>query len=101
VFSIKDRKEDKYKEIDKKIIKDMFKSKKLYENEKMRIEINWNRVDIERYEIFVYGKEWNKGDIDEEMMKEIENDSIDFVKLMIENGVKMKKLIYINTMQEI
>lgn len=63
--------------------------------------LTWNRVDIARSEIFVYGQEWPHGALDEAMMQALEHDRIDFVKLLLENGVSMRKFLTIPRLEEL
>lgn len=58
-------------------------------------------MDIARSEIFVYGQEWPHGALDEAMMQALEHDRIDFVKLLLENGVSMKKFLTIPRLEEL
>lgn len=58
-------------------------------------------MDIARSEIFVYGQEWPLGALDEAMMLALEHDRIDFVKLLLENGVSMRKFLTIPRLEEL
>lgn len=46
--------------------------------------------------LFIY-----KGALDEAMMQALEHDRIDFVKLLLENGVSMKKFLTIPRLEEL
>ncbi|KAG8229410.1 hypothetical protein J437_LFUL000931, partial [Ladona fulva] len=58
VFRITDRPEDKVQELDQTILTALFKSQHLSPSEQLSLALAWNRVDIARSEIFVYGQEW-------------------------------------------
>lgn len=58
-------------------------------------------MDIARSEIFVYGQEWPPGTLDDAMMQALEHDRIDFVKLLLENGVSMTKFLTIPRLEEL
>lgn len=93
--------EAKVHELDQTIITALFKSQHLSPSEQLSLALTWNRVDIARSEIFVYGQEWAHGALDEAMMQALEHDRIDFVKLLLENGVSMKKFLTIPRLEEL
>ncbi|XP_063703057.1 transient receptor potential cation channel trpm isoform X3 [Culicoides brevitarsis] len=101
VFRIQDRPEGKLQELDQTILTALFKSQHLSPPEQLSLALTWNRVDIARSEIFVYGQEWPHGALDEAMMQALEHDRIDFVKLLLENGVSMKKFLTIPRLEEL
>ncbi|XP_055607349.1 transient receptor potential cation channel trpm isoform X8 [Uranotaenia lowii] len=101
VFRIQDRPEAKSQELDQTILTALFKSQHLSPPEQLSLALTWNRVDIARSEIFVYGQEWPHGALDEAMMQALEHDRIDFVKLLLENGVSMRKFLTIPRLEEL
>ncbi|KAK6630175.1 hypothetical protein RUM44_005731 [Polyplax serrata] len=101
VFRITDRPECKTQELDQTILTALFKSQHLSPSEQLSLALTWNRVDIARSEIFIYGQEWPPGALDEAMMQALEHDRIDFVKLLLENGVSMKKFLTIPRLEEL
>jgi transient receptor potential cation channel subfamily M member 3 len=101
VYRIQDRSEGKVQELDQTIITALFKSQHLNPSEQLSLALTWNRVDIARSEIFVYGQEWPHGALDEAMMQALEHDRIDFVKLLLENGVSMRKFLTIPRLEEL
>ncbi|RZF33234.1 hypothetical protein LSTR_LSTR012995 [Laodelphax striatellus] len=103
VFRISDRQvqEGKEQELDQTILTALFKSQHLSPSEQLSLALTWNRVDIARSEIFVYGQEWPVGALDEAMMQALEHDRIDFVKLLLENGVSMRKFLTIPRLEEL
>ncbi|XP_062708443.1 transient receptor potential cation channel trpm isoform X7 [Aedes albopictus] len=101
VFRIQDRPEGNAPELDQTILTALFKSQHLSPPEQLSLALTWNRVDIARSEIFVYGQEWPHGALDEAMMQALEHDRIDFVKLLLENGVSMRKFLTIPRLEEL
>ncbi|XP_038115217.1 transient receptor potential cation channel trpm isoform X4 [Culex quinquefasciatus] len=101
IFRIQDRPEGKTQELDQTILTALFKSQHLSPPEQLSLALTWNRVDIARSEIFVYGQEWPHGALDEAMMQALEHDRIDFVKLLLENGVSMRKFLTIPRLEEL
>lgn len=53
--------QDKSHELDQTILTALFKSQHLSPSEQLSLALTWNRVDIARSEIFVYGQEWPEG----------------------------------------
>uniref|UniRef100_A0A1B0A220 LSDAT_euk domain-containing protein n=1 Tax=Glossina pallidipes TaxID=7398 RepID=A0A1B0A220_GLOPL len=101
VFRIQEKPEGEAQELDQTILTALFKSQHLSPPEQLSLALTWNRVDIARSEIFVYGQEWPLGALDEAMMQALEHDRIDFVKLLLENGVSMKKFLTIPRLEEL
>jgi transient receptor potential cation channel subfamily M protein 3 len=101
VYRIQDRPDAKNTELDQTIITALFRSQHLTPSEQLSLALTWNRVDIARTEIFVYGQEWAHGALDEAMMQALDHDRIDFVKLLLENGVSMKKFLTIPRLEEL
>lgn len=60
VFRMSDG-QDKAHELDQTILTALFKSQHLSPSEQLSLALTWNRVDIARSEIFVYGQEWPEG----------------------------------------
>ncbi|XP_055380249.1 transient receptor potential cation channel trpm isoform X3 [Condylostylus longicornis] len=101
VFRIQEKPDGEAQELDQTILTALFKSQHLSPPEQLSLALTWNRVDIARTEIFVYGQEWPSGALDEAMMQALEHDRIDFVKLLLENGVSMKKFLTIPRLEEL
>lgn len=102
VFRIQDRSDHgKVQELDQTIITALFRSQHLSPPEQLSLALTWDRVDIARSEIFVYGQEWPHGALDEAMMQALEHDRIDFVRLLLENGVSMRKFLTIPRLEEL
>lgn len=54
--------QEKAQELDQTILTALFKSQHLSPSEQLSLALTWNRVDIARSEIFVYGQEWPEGE---------------------------------------
>ncbi|XP_068620258.1 transient receptor potential cation channel trpm [Battus philenor] len=102
VFRIQERAEGgEVQELDQVILTALFRAQHLSASEQLSLALTWNRVDIARSEIFVYGQEWPMGSLEEAMMQALEHDRIDFVKLLLENGVSMRKFLTIPRLEEL
>ncbi|XP_024940536.1 transient receptor potential cation channel trpm isoform X3 [Cephus cinctus] len=93
--------QDRPQELDQTILTALFKSKQLSPTEQLSLALIWNRVDIARSEIFVYGQKWPPGALEQAMMQALQHDRIDFVKLLLENGVSMRKFLTIPRLEEL
>ncbi|RLU18437.1 hypothetical protein DMN91_008794 [Ooceraea biroi] len=93
--------QDRPQELDQTILTALFKSKQLSPAEQLSLSLIWNRVDIARSEIFVYGQKWPLGALEQAMMQALQHDRIDFVKLLLENGVSMRKFLSIPRLEEL
>ncbi|XP_076249025.1 transient receptor potential cation channel, subfamily M [Calliopsis andreniformis] len=93
--------QDRPQELDQTILTALFKSKQLSAAEQLSLSLIWNRVDIARSEIFVYGQKWPPGALEQAMMQALQHDRIDFVKLLLENGVSMRKFLSIPRLEEL
>lgn len=101
MYRIQEKPEGETQELDQTILTALFKSQHLSPPEQLSLALTWNRVDIAATEIFVYGQEWPHGALDDAMMQALEHDRIDFVKLLLENGVSMKKFLTIPRLEEL
>ncbi|XP_063995488.1 transient receptor potential cation channel trpm isoform X2 [Diachasmimorpha longicaudata] len=93
--------QDRPQELDQTILTALFKSQQLSPAEQLSLSLIWNRVDIARSEIFVYGQKWPPGALEQSMMQALQHDRIDFVKLLLENGVSMRKFLSIPRLEEL
>ncbi len=88
-------------ELDHAILSALFRSRHLSASEQLSLALAWNRVDIARSEIFVYGQEWADGALEEAMMEALIKNRVDFVKLLLETGVQMAKFLTIPRLEEL
>lgn len=62
MFRIQERAEGgEVQELDQVILTALFRAQHLSPSEQLSLALTWNRVDIARSEIFVYGQEWPPG----------------------------------------
>ncbi|XP_049817373.1 transient receptor potential cation channel trpm isoform X2 [Aethina tumida] len=101
IYRIADKYDQKPQELDQTVLTALFKSQHLSPTEQLSLALTWNRADIARSEIFVYGQEWPAGALEEAMMKALEHDRCDFVKLLLENGVSMRKFLTIPRLENL
>uniref|UniRef100_A0A4W6FJZ5 non-specific serine/threonine protein kinase n=1 Tax=Lates calcarifer TaxID=8187 RepID=A0A4W6FJZ5_LATCA len=56
----------------------------------------WDRVDIAKNHVFVYGQQLLVSSLEQAMLDALVMDRVDFVKLLIENGVSMHRFLTIS-----
>uniref|UniRef100_A0A8K9V9Z9 Transient receptor potential cation channel, subfamily M, member 1a n=1 Tax=Oncorhynchus mykiss TaxID=8022 RepID=A0A8K9V9Z9_ONCMY len=71
--------------------------------DQLSLALAWNRVDIARSQIFVYGHHCLVGvnSLEQAMMDALVLDRVDFVKLLIENGVNIHHFLTIPRLEEL
>uniref|UniRef100_A0A8C5FWX7 Transient receptor potential cation channel, subfamily M, member 1a n=1 Tax=Gadus morhua TaxID=8049 RepID=A0A8C5FWX7_GADMO len=69
--------------------------------DQLSLALAWNRVDIARSQIFVYGTHWPVNSLEQAMMDALVLDRVDFVKLLIENGVNIHHFLTIPRLEEL
>ena len=92
---------DEEHNLDQAILTSIFTSRHLSSPKQLSLAIAWNRVDIARSEIFVYGQEWPEGALEEAMMDALDKNRIDFVKLLLEKGVQITNFLTIHRLEEL
>uniref|UniRef100_A0A665VTM4 non-specific serine/threonine protein kinase n=1 Tax=Echeneis naucrates TaxID=173247 RepID=A0A665VTM4_ECHNA len=61
----------------------------------------WDRVDIAKNHVFVYGQQLLVNSLEQAMLDALVMDRVDFVKLLIENGVSMHRFLTISRLEEL
>ena len=104
----------------------LFKAQHLSPTEQLSLALAWNRCDIATKEIFTYGKlkfycilfflkikhyseknniflgqVWPPGALEHAMFEALDNDRVDFVRLLLEQGVNMNKFINVSRLEDL
>uniref|UniRef100_A0A4X2LLM5 non-specific serine/threonine protein kinase n=1 Tax=Vombatus ursinus TaxID=29139 RepID=A0A4X2LLM5_VOMUR len=69
--------------------------------EQLNLAMAWNRMDIAKKQILVYGQHWKPGSLEQAMMDALVMDWVDFVKLLIEYGVNLHRFLTISRLEEL
>uniref|UniRef100_A0AAR2JTB9 Transient receptor potential cation channel, subfamily M, member 1a n=1 Tax=Pygocentrus nattereri TaxID=42514 RepID=A0AAR2JTB9_PYGNA len=69
--------------------------------DQLSLALAWNRVDIARSQIFVHGQHWPVNSLEQAMMDALVLDRVDFVKLLLENGVNIHHFLTIPRLEEL
>ncbi|MPC35779.1 Transient receptor potential cation channel trpm [Portunus trituberculatus] len=88
-------------ELDQSILSALLHAQRLNPPEQLSLALTWNRVDIARSHVFCEDVEWSKGSLEQAMMDALVNDRIEFVKLLLEQGVIMNKFLTIQRLEEL
>uniref|UniRef100_A0A1I7W0K8 LSDAT_euk domain-containing protein n=1 Tax=Loa loa TaxID=7209 RepID=A0A1I7W0K8_LOALO len=92
---------NKKQDVDHAILSAILKGQNLSAADQLALTLVWNRVDIARSDIFVANQNWNPHLLYNAMMEALALDRVDFVKLLLENGVSMKKFLTINRLEQL
>uniref|UniRef100_A0A8D0GS91 Transient receptor potential cation channel subfamily M member 3 n=1 Tax=Sphenodon punctatus TaxID=8508 RepID=A0A8D0GS91_SPHPU len=90
-----------HQDIDLAILKALLKGANASAPDQLSLALAWNRVDIARSQIFIYGQQWPVGSLEQAMLDALVLDRVDFVKLLIENGVSMHRFLTISRLEEL
>ncbi|XP_066967422.1 transient receptor potential cation channel trpm isoform X5 [Macrobrachium rosenbergii] len=88
-------------ELDQSILSALLHAQRLNPPEQLSLALTWNRVDIARSHVFNEDVEWPLGALEQAMMDALVNDRIEFVKLLLEQGVTMNKFLTIQRLEEL
>ncbi|CAH3020787.1 unnamed protein product, partial [Porites evermanni] len=80
-------------DIDKSILKAILKAQITLPSYQLDLALTWNRADIARTEIFTKGRKWKIETLEDKMEDALINNRVEFVDLLLEKGVSMKKFL--------
>eukprot|EP00079_Xenopus_tropicalis_P022916 XP_012814943.1 PREDICTED: transient receptor potential cation channel subfamily M member 7-like isoform X2 [Xenopus tropicalis] len=92
---------DIHQEIDVDLLKALLKGNNISPIDRLHLALAWDRVDIAKNHIFVRGQQWLTEPLEQVMMDALIMDRVEFVKLLIENGVSMQKFLTIPRLDEL
>uniref|UniRef100_A0A8C3AQW7 Transient receptor potential cation channel subfamily M member 3 n=1 Tax=Cyclopterus lumpus TaxID=8103 RepID=A0A8C3AQW7_CYCLU len=92
---------DGHQDIDLAILTALLKGANASAPDQLSLALAWNRVDIARSQIFIYGQQWPVGSLEQAMLDALVLDRVDFVKLLIENGVSMHRFLTLSRLEEL
>ena len=87
--------------LDEVILTALFKAQHLHPVEQLTLALTWNRCDIARKEIFTYGQDWPSGALEFAMQEALELDRVDFVRLLLEQGINMNKFLTVKQLEHL
>ncbi|XP_076125651.1 transient receptor potential cation channel subfamily M member 6 [Alosa pseudoharengus] len=69
--------------------------------EQLSIALAWDRADVAKKHILVYGQHWQVGSLEQAMLDALVMDRVGFVKLLIENGMTMTRFLTVSRLEEL
>ncbi|XP_042631784.1 transient receptor potential cation channel subfamily M member 7-like [Cyprinus carpio] len=90
-----------HQDIDVAILKALLKGTNASAFDQLVLTLAWDRVDIAKDHIFVYGRQLLVGSLEQAMLDALVMDRVEFVKLLIENGVSMHRFLTITRLEEL
>uniref|UniRef100_A0A8C2D9I4 non-specific serine/threonine protein kinase n=1 Tax=Cyprinus carpio TaxID=7962 RepID=A0A8C2D9I4_CYPCA len=67
----------------------------------LNITLAWDRADVAKDSILVYGQQWQVGSLEQTMLDALIMDRVSFVKLLIENGMTMRRFLTISRLEQL
>ncbi|TKR95142.1 hypothetical protein L596_009349 [Steinernema carpocapsae] len=96
--------EEKDKDVDHAILSALLRGQNLTPIDQLSLTLAWNRVDIARSDIFGAAHnvhDWPAHSLHNAMMDALLLDRVDFVQLLLENGVSLKKFLTIERLEQL
>lgn len=75
-------------------ISKQFSSNDYFLNKTVKI---WYKFNL----IYLSGQEWPNGALDHAMFEALDNDRVDFVRLLLDHGVNMNKFLTVSILEEL
>ncbi|XP_032873449.1 transient receptor potential cation channel subfamily M member 6 [Amblyraja radiata] len=100
-ITIFDADSEEQQDIDLAILTALLKGTNTSASDQLSLALAWDRVDIAKRNILVYGQHWKVGSLEQAMLDALLMDRVDFVKLLIENGVSMHRFLTIFRLEEL
>ncbi|KAK0422426.1 hypothetical protein QR680_007566 [Steinernema hermaphroditum] len=96
--------EEKDKDVDHAILSALLRGQNLTPIDQLSLTLAWNRVDIARSDIFGAAHsvhDWPPHSLHNAMMDALLLDRVDFVQLLLENGVSLRKFLTIERLEQL
>ncbi|XP_055470153.1 transient receptor potential cation channel subfamily M member 6 [Psammomys obesus] len=100
-ITIFDADSEEHQDLDLAILTALLKGTSLSLSEQLNLAMAWDRVDIAKKHILIYGQHWKPGVLEQAMLDALVMDRVDFVKLLIENGVNLHHFLTIPRLEDL
>uniref|UniRef100_A0A8C6QL25 non-specific serine/threonine protein kinase n=1 Tax=Nannospalax galili TaxID=1026970 RepID=A0A8C6QL25_NANGA len=100
-MTIFDADSEEQQDLDLAILTALLKGTSLSISEQLNLAMAWDRMDIAKKHILIYGQHWKPGALEQAMLDALVMDRVDFVKLLIENGVNLHRFLTIPRLEEL
>uniref|UniRef100_A0A3P9IIM8 non-specific serine/threonine protein kinase n=1 Tax=Oryzias latipes TaxID=8090 RepID=A0A3P9IIM8_ORYLA len=101
LITVFDISSEEQQDIDVAILKALLQGTNSSPFDQLVLTLAWDRVDIAKNHVFVYGQQLLVSSLEQAMLDALVMDRVDFVKLLIENGVSMHRFLTINRLEEL
>ncbi|XP_047218612.1 transient receptor potential cation channel subfamily M member 7 isoform X2 [Girardinichthys multiradiatus] len=92
---------EEHQDIDVAILRALLQGTNGSAFDQLVLTLAWDRVDIAKNHVFVYGQQLLVSSLEQAMLDALIMDRVDFVKLLIENGVSMHRFLTISRLEEL
>uniref|UniRef100_A0A3Q3KXC3 non-specific serine/threonine protein kinase n=1 Tax=Mastacembelus armatus TaxID=205130 RepID=A0A3Q3KXC3_9TELE len=92
---------EEHQDIDVAILRALLQGTNASAFDQLVLTLAWDRVDIAKDHVFVYGQQLLVSSLEQAMLDALVMDRVDFVKLLIENGVSMHRFLTISRLEEL
>ncbi|XP_036847247.2 transient receptor potential cation channel subfamily M member 6 isoform X3 [Manis javanica] len=100
-ITIFDADSEESQDLDLAILTALLKGTNLSASEQLNLAMAWDRMDIAKKHILIYGQHWKPGSLEQAMLDALVMDRVDFVKLLIEYGVNLHRFLTIPRLEEL
>ncbi|XP_067261943.1 transient receptor potential cation channel subfamily M member 6 isoform X2 [Chanodichthys erythropterus] len=101
LITIFDSESEEIQEADVAILSTSLRGTRASPEEQLSITLAWDRADIAKEHILVYGQQWQVGSLEQTMLDALLMDRVSFVKLLIENGMTMNHFLTISRLEQL
>lgn len=101
LISIFDSESEDLQEADVAILSTSLRGTRASPEEQLSLTLAWDRADIAKDHILVYGQQWQVGSLEQIMLDALIMDRVNFVKLLIENGMTMSHFLTISRLEQL
>ncbi|CAI4230091.1 unnamed protein product [Auanema sp. JU1783] len=93
--------DEKQEDVDHSILTAVLRGQNLSLPDQLALTLSWNRVDVARSCLFSGGKNWPIHHLHGAMSEALRLDRVEFVELLLENGVSMKNFLSVSTLEQL
>ncbi|XP_041642551.1 transient receptor potential cation channel subfamily M member 6 isoform X2 [Cheilinus undulatus] len=86
---------------DAAILTATLKGAKVSPAEQLSMALAWNRADIAQKDVLVFRQHWQVGSLEQAMLDALVMDRVSFVKLLIDNGMTMKRFLTVDRLEDL
>uniref|UniRef100_A0A8C6XDS8 Transient receptor potential cation channel subfamily M member 6 n=1 Tax=Naja naja TaxID=35670 RepID=A0A8C6XDS8_NAJNA len=96
-----EHRDSEHQDMDLAILTALLKGTHMSAPDQLNLALAWNRLDIAKKHILVYGQHWKVGSLEQAMQDALIMDRVEFVKLLIEHGVNLHRFLTISRLEEL